>query len=314
MDERDHALNDLAARQHGVVSIDQIAELGLSRSAWRHRLARDAWTMLSPRVAARTGAPDHEHRAALAAVLDVGPHALMGWESGAHLWGVPGFRLAPHHVMEVRDHAPRRSSLAIVHRPLHGPAPFAAVLHGIPVVRPALLLLQLAPRVHPDRLGRILDNLWSRRLLSGPSVRSQLDPLMHRGRAGTAVLRTLLDERGDDYIPPASGLEARFARILSDAGLPTMRSQVDVGDGERWCARVDFLDPELPLIIEIDGDAYHRALSDIRADAEREARLVAAGYTVKRFDEHDVWYEPQSVLAEVRAVRSELRRQRRATA
>ncbi|HEX2701508.1 MAG TPA: hypothetical protein VHM89_15010, partial [Acidimicrobiales bacterium] len=43
---------------------------------------------------------------------------------------------------------------------------------------------------------------------------------------------------------PASGLEARFARLLAEAGGAPLEAQVDVG-GHEWVGRVDFLDRSL---------------------------------------------------------------------
>ncbi|MGI8756649.1 MAG: endonuclease domain-containing protein, partial [Acidimicrobiales bacterium] len=175
----------------------------------------------------------------------------------------------------------------------------------MPVVRPALLLLQLAACVTPWRLRRALDHLWNRRLLSGPSVRRELGPLMHRGRAGTVALRTLLDSLPMDYVPPASGLEGRFAQILEEADVPGLARQVDVGD-ERWCGRVDFRDQALPLIVEVDSERYHRALTDVEADRHRQQRIESAGFTVLRITDQQVWHRPGEVVNEVRRARARL--------
>ena len=43
---------------------------------------------------------------------------------------------------------------------------------------------------------------------------------------------------------------------------------------------VDFLAPQIALVVEVDGDAYHA--TRVRADAAREQKLVRAGYSVLR--------------------------------
>ncbi len=250
----------------------------------------------------RRGAPPTDEQRALAAVLSAGSSSYVSHHSGVAFWGVPGFRLAPMQVMSLRCRR-RDTELAQVHLPRHLPDPFAAVLNGVPVVRPALLLLQMAPLVHPGKLQRMLDNLWSRRLLSGPSVRRELEPVMHRGRPGTVAMRELLDSLPEDYVPPASNLEARFARILAEAGLPPMRRQVDLGDGDRWCGRVDFVADDLPLIFEVNSDRFHAALTDRAADALRRRRLEASGFEVVEISEFDIWHRPARVVAQVRAAR-----------
>lgn len=304
-------LRHLAERQHGVIADRQARDHGVTRSAWRHEVRTGGWERLTPQVVRRVGAPRTASQRALAAVLDAGEATLVSHLSGAALWGVPGFPLEPLQLISVRR---RRTptDLATVHLPRHLPEPFGTVLDGVPVVRPALLLLQLAAEVHPQRLARVLDHLWARRLLSGPSVRSELAPVMHRGRKGTAALRDLLDSLPDGYVPAASGLESRFASLLADAGLPPMRRQVDLGDGERWCGRVDFVATDVPLVVEVDGDRFHRALSDRADDAARQARLEAAGFHVERVSEHDVWHRGRDVARRVGWQREVLLARRRA--
>lgn len=306
MDAIDLQLVRLAERQHGLITLRQRTAMGLTEDQWRHRLRRQGWIPLTDRVARRAGAPETDSQQALAAVLDVAPSAYLSHASGAAAWGLPGWKVQPAEVISLRE---RRtpSPLSTVHHPRHLPDPFAAVVDGVPVVRPALVLLQLAPRVSLDRLGRMLDNLWSRRLVSGPSVRAELEPLMHRGRPGVRAMRAVLDDRGPGYVPPASNLEARFHHIMRRVGLPEMRRQVDLGGAERWCGRVDFLAPDLPLVVEVDSERYHSALSDVRDDEAREKRLTQAGFVVARVEEHDIWHDPARAVAVVRAARTRAR-------
>lgn len=302
MHDADTALLELAARQHGLVSRQQARDAGLTRSALAHRIRHGGWQPVTPRVLRRTGAPPSDEQRALAAVLDVGRSTYASHHSAMALWGHPGFRVQPVQVMGPRG-ALRGSPAAVVHHPRHLPDPFAAELRGVPVVRPALLLLQMAALVHPERLRRFLDWFWNRRLLSAASVRAELADVMHRGRHGTAALRELLDDLPEDYVPPASGLEARFEAILRDAGLPEMRRQVDLGGDEAWSGRVDFLALDRPLVVEVDSERYHGALTSRADDAARQARLETAGFVVVRVRDFQVWHRPAEVVALVRAAR-----------
>jgi very-short-patch-repair endonuclease len=152
--------------------------------------------------------------------------------------------------------------------------------------------------------ARTLDDLWRRRLLSGGSVAAMVDELGIQGRGGLRLARQLLDERGDDYVPPASNLESRFAEIVGRAGLPEMRRQVDSG-GDRWVGRVDFRANDLPLVVEVQSETYHSALTDVRDDEVRMAALRASGYTVLEVTDAHVWHQPDEVVARIReAVRA----------
>lgn len=300
-------IHRIAEQQHGLITRRQAIDVGISRHAWEHLHGSGAWVRVSARVARRTGAPVTTSQRVLAAALDVGPNAYVSHASAAGLWEVPGFRPEPVELIVVRGGRETPSTLAVTHRPRHLPEPYAAQIGGIPVVRPALLLLQMAARVPPVRLRRMLDGLWARRLLSGPSVQAELRSVMHRGRAGTAALRELLDDLPDGYVPPASGLEARVGEVLARFGLPEMRRQVDLGDEARWCGRVDLVDGVLPLVLEVDSERFHSALTDRADDLARQRRLEAAGFVVARVTDFQVWHRPEEVAAAVRAGREQAR-------
>lgn len=304
----------LAEAQHGLVTRAQVRASGVTDDSWWYLLHGDGWECITRRVARRAGAPRTFQQRVLAAAFDVGPSAYVSHWSAAALWGIPNVGVEPTDLIVVRQGSQTPTSLARIHRPRHLPDPFGASLDGIPVVRPALVLLQLAAQVTPARLGRLLDQFWTRRLVSGPSVRRELSPLMHRGRAGTLNLRNLLDSLPLDYVPPASGLEGRFAAILERADVPAMRRQVDLGDEGAWSGRVDFVDRHVPLVIEVDSERYHTALTDEAADRVRQDSLERAGFVVRRFDETDIWRRPDWTASEVKQERAKLLRQRRRAA
>jgi hypothetical protein len=112
-------------------------------------------------------------------------------------------------------------------------------------------------------------------------------------------MRAVLADRGPGYIPPASGLESRVVQILQRAGLPPLRRQVDSG-GDRWIGRVDFRDPALPFILEIQSERFHASLIDRQLDSERIGRLRAAGFVVREVTDIDVWTRPDRLLTAVR--------------
>jgi very-short-patch-repair endonuclease len=107
-------------------------------------------------------------------------------------------------------------------------------------------------------------------------------------------------------VPPASNLERRFAAIVAQAGLPEMRRQVDSGDDDRWVGRVDFRDAHLPLVVEVQSETFHSALTDKVHDEIRSSALRAAGFEVVEVTEEQVWHRPHEVVRAVRAARARL--------
>jgi hypothetical protein len=89
-----------------------------------------------------------------------------------------------------------------------------------------------------------------------------------------------------------SELEARFRKLIEEAGLPQPEAQVwlDLHDGEPKI-RADFLYRGLRLILETDGARYH----DPESDKRRDQRAAAAGYTTIRFTRRQVICEPARV-------------------
>lgn len=303
-DAADPVLRRNASAQLGLLTQTQISAMS-SRSVHRRTDGRE-WVRESNRVIRHVAAPRSDPQRALAAVLDAGSGALLSHGSAAALWGLPGFTLCPAHVVTERRSHPVDKPIGTVHRMRALTSSHGTALDGIPVVRPELLALQLCATVSAGRAERLFDRLWSMRLLSGPSTRKVLDAISGSGVRGVAVLRAILDARGADYVPPASGLEGRFARIIEDACMPAMKRQVDLG-GTSWSGRVDFFDPECGLVVEVDSERYHRALGDVEADGRRAVRLEAAGFVVVRVTDTQVFHRPGEVVEVVRQGRHRAR-------
>ena len=246
------ALRALAAAQHGVISRSQAGKAGFTSSAIRHRVARGDWEQLTANVFRLAGTTASDQQRAHAAVLDV-PDALVSHEAGAAVWEWPGFRFRPPHVVHPLGANLVRSSLAIVHSSTHLPPSHRAVHHGIPITTPVRTLFDLASRVHPLRLARLVDTAWAMRLVTGAVLHDALENHAERGRPGIQIMRKLLADRPRTYRPPDSNLEARFQEIARSMGMTTLRRQVEVG-AEGWVGRVDFLDSKHPLVIEVDSD------------------------------------------------------------
>lgn len=65
--------------------------------------------------------------------------------------------------------------------------------------------------------------------------------------------------------------------------------------------RVDFL-IEGFLIVEVDGFAFHSGREAMRRDLNRNNASTVNGFAVLRYMPEHIWFEPQRVLAEIRAV------------
>lgn len=289
----------------GLVARRQLVAGNVGDSAIRRRIDSGMLEELTPRVLRLCGVPPSDPQRLLAALLHTGTTALLSHTTSAGWWGIAGFRLDPIHVAIERNHHWEEGSPAVVHHSTIIPEEERRVFNGIPVCSPALTIFQLAGAISGDRVARALDSAWSLRLLDGLTMAGLLETLARPGRNGIKLMRTLLEERGDDWIPPASNIEHRFDDIMRRAGIFTFRRQVKLGD-ETFTGRVDFLDSELPLVVEVQSERYHTALTDKARDTKRRAALEAQGFVVIEVWDFEIFHAPWLVIERVQEARRRL--------
>jgi very-short-patch-repair endonuclease len=279
--------------QYALITSRQALEAGVSRAAIQRRVASGEWTVVRRGVYRVTAAPTSWRQSVLARVLAAGDGAVAGARTAAALWKVPGF---PMDVIEVRNHYGKtrrplqrgraESCLLLPHH--------CTVIDRIPVTTPTRTIFDIIPLINADRAERALDNGIAMGLTDVRKLQALLDEIGQRGRPGTALMRELLQDRGEGYIATESELERMFVKFVVAYGLPTPRRQVTFIAG-----RVDFLfDPGM-VIAELDGRRNHTALLDREADMERDARLTAMGLKVMRFSYRRLTRDPDGVYADL---------------
>ena len=140
---------------------------------------------------------------------------------------------------------------------------------------------------HDKKMARVYNDAVGRRGLTFVREVAVLTALAKRGRGGTRLVRGLLLRFGPDYEPTQSDAETLFLELVDAFGLPEPEKQVDVSDVEGWVGTVDFLWRTERVIVEVDS-TWHDGPLDRERDAERDRRLTAAGYTVRRYRYRDL--------------------------
>lgn len=278
----DWRVAQIAARQLGIVTVAQLQDVGLDKSAISRRVASGRLHRVHRGVYAVGHPPVNLHGWWMAAVLACGEGAVLSHASAAALWdllrpiGGPIDVSVSHHTGRARRRGVRihrcssllASEGATCSRYSRGnrPASLVTVRHRIPVTT----------------VQRTIDDL-----------RGVVAPwLVRRARRQAELMGWRLE--GAEGRRTRSELEDEFLRLCRSYGLPLPETNAEVG---RW--EVDFLWREERVVVETDSFAYHRGSVAFEDDHARDLDLRGAGFTVLRFTERQLDEEPGRVVVDI---------------
>jgi predicted transcriptional regulator of viral defense system len=171
-DTRSNRAWDLAGRQHGIVTRQQLLALGFGRRSIEHRIARGRLFRVSLGVYAVGWPALNQKRQWMAAVLAGGEGAALGHRSAAALWemGEEGdwIDISVRRRCELRSPGIRfrgRPSLAIED---------IVFREDFPVTSPAQTLVDLATELGPVALERAVNDADKRDLIDPEALRDDL--------------------------------------------------------------------------------------------------------------------------------------------
>ncbi|MCC5952097.1 MAG: DUF559 domain-containing protein [Acidimicrobiia bacterium] len=294
----------IAASQHGVVTLEQIRVAGLAPHRLRRALTTGHLTRASRGVYVMTGSPASVARHQVAACLATTQPAGISHRAAARRWGV---RLTGPD-LELSTVGRQTLPGVLVHRApdlIHGDIRW---VDGVPITTPARTLVDLGAVCHDSTVAEALEKLLMERATTLDAVRHCLARVRRSGRPGVAAIDAALGTRALGDARAESVLEARFAELCRDAGLPSPDYQVTIEVASQRF-RVDFAYLRYRVIIEIDGFAHHGGRASFHADRRRDQLLAAHGWLVLRFTARDLDDGPDhviSVLAQTLASRSQL--------
>lgn len=280
----------LVERQHGVISRQQLMALGYTRHAIDHRIARGRLHPIHRGVYA-VGRPElSRHGDMMAAVLACGPNAAISHETAAELWRLRRAERGPIEVSVPRARRPRRSGLRVHQRTILVPGAVTEC-EGVPVTSVTLVLVDLAGRLRPRHLEAAVNMADSLDLLDAERLRATLEEFPRV--KGVAPLRRLLDREA--FRLTDSELERMFRQLASGAGLPPPDTQEGI-DG----FRVDFVWPDVGLVVETDSLRYHRTAVTQRRDALRDHTHLLGDRESVRFTHFQIAHEKSHVVRALR--------------
>jgi very-short-patch-repair endonuclease len=282
----------LAARQHGVVALFQLLELGYTMSAIKHRVAKGRLHPIRRGVYA-VGRPELTREGEwMAGVLSCGPEAVLSHQSAAALCRIYPDRGAAIHVT-TPPHADHRQAGLIAHRRRTLRAEDVTVERAIPVTTPVQTLIDLATQVPSTALEAAVNEADKLDLVDPERLRLELEE--RKGQRGVPHLRSLLDRA--TFALTDSQLERYFLPISRRAGLGPPQTQARVNGFD-----VDFYWRDLGIVVETDGLRYHRTPWQQARDRVRDQAHAAAGLVPLRFTHWQVRQRPRYVQKTLEAV------------
>jgi very-short-patch-repair endonuclease len=287
----DVAIRGLAARQYGVVSLEQLRGVGLSASAVRKRVSRGRLCRLHRGVYA-VGHPVLKAEGRwLAATLACGSGAVLSHGTAADALG-----LRPSDSRRIDITVPSRGGRARTGIELHRSATLTGedvtTVSDIPCTSVARTLIDLAEVVDRRALERACERAEILRVFDRIEIEEDISRA--KGRKGAALLAAVLNE--DHHAleaPTRQELEKRFFRLCERSGIPRPRVNHRVEGFE-----VDFCWPAERLIVETDGWETHGTRRAFERDRARDRRLTEHGWRVVRF----TWRQLESAPAALHAL------------
>jgi very-short-patch-repair endonuclease len=294
----DRVIAELATRQHGVIGVTQLAQLGLGA----HLVDRRVTAGRLHRVHQGVYAVGHRRLTTsgrfMAAVLACGDGAVLSHRSAAVL-------------LQLQEGVGPSIDVTAVNRRGRSPVGISAhrdgmlrpvdcvIVDGIPcttVPRTLLDLAGVAPEwevrkaVSEAEVLRVLDFAEARRLIR-----------RNRGRRGVARLRLILEEIHPDTRRTRSEMERLFLGMCKRGDLPRPDVNVRLEVAGGWL-EPDFLWRDAGLIVEADSRRFHDTGSAFQHDRRREQRLQLAGWRVSRCTWEQVEREPRTLAKTIHAL------------
>jgi very-short-patch-repair endonuclease len=286
----------VADLQWGRVSRRQLRALGVPQGRIARWIDDGYLRQVLPRVYAVGHVAESVEADLVAAILYVGPGAMLSHATALWWHGLLEHRPIANHVSTPRKCAPRPGLDVHARRrvkPIHH--------RRLPSTTVSQALIDFSATAPVDSVLRALAEADYRRVLD----KAELRALRARRFPGGATLRQALREHTPALAKTKSQLERAFRALCRRGGIPPYEIN------HRLCGlKVDAFWPDLGVIVELDGVQGHATPAQMRRDRGRDLKLRAAGFVVVRYSYDQVTYEPQAVLADLRAVLENAARRR----
>lgn len=284
----DRVIAAIAARQHGVVSRQQLLARGISKRQIHLRLHNARLHELHRGVYLVGHSVPTQHGRDMAALLACGNRAVLSHRSAAAIWELlPYPASAPPWITVPLGRSAARSRIRILRADL--PRWNVRWREGMPLTSPPRTIVDLAAVLGAADLERVVGEASYRRLASESELREQLE--VSPGRRGISKLRFVLDLPGGPS-RTRSPAERDMLRLLRAGGFTGYEL-----NGRIHGFEVDVLWRELRFAVEVDGYAAHSGRVAFERDRLKIATLKAHGLDVMPVTPRQLRRDPAGVQA-----------------
>ncbi|MBV9167471.1 MAG: type IV toxin-antitoxin system AbiEi family antitoxin domain-containing protein [Solirubrobacterales bacterium] len=297
----DAAIACLAARQHGVVGLNQLCELGLSARAIQHRARVGRLHRIYPGVYSLVPASLLKREGRwMAAALAGGPGAVVSHRTAAALNELMRTERTKIDVT-ILGRTGRKHPGLDIHRSTTLTAADTTNVNGIPCTTVARTLFDLGEVIDGRRLERAFDQAEILEILDMRAIEDQV--CRNATRPAAQRVKRVLEAHYIGSTPTESEIEEAFLALCRRARLPQPEVQqwLHLPDGGPPI-RADFLWRHQRVVVETDGDRYHGTHQAARRDARRDQRLTVHRFKPIRTGWRQIFYRPAELEATLRAL------------
>jgi hypothetical protein len=264
-------------KQHGLISLDQLIQLGVSRAQLRTAVRQGWLAPAGPRVYRSPAAPESLNFQRSLGLLALGSLAVISHRGAARLHNFDRSSDVVEFTVPLPAHGAR------IPFPVHTTKTLnpidRVIIDGFACTSATRTVIDLARlRVSRYELEAAIDSAVRMGVSSPTALTHRLQSLRGPGRWGCRLLDRLLIDSGGHTM-----LERRFLSLVRRAGLPRPTPQVIHRRDGRAIARVDFLFEDVGVVVEVSGRKGHSSPAERARDAQRRNELQELGRLVYEY-------------------------------
>ena len=282
-----NALAGVMARQHGVVTVDQLLTDGSTRHSIRRLVTLGLLVMVHQGVYRQATSPDtFESRCTAACLAD--PAAVITGPAAARLWRFRHvFRPDLPYVLIEHDRTPMTRDVILRRTNVLEPADWTGRDDGIRLASPVRAWFDCARDLNDVYFERLTEWVIDQHV-STPTLWAMVRRMSARGRPGLARAFRVLSQRPVWQKPADSALELRVLKALEDRGVSGVIRQHPLRLSNGMVVHPDGALAGIRWAVEVDHVTWHGGRFDAQRDKGRDRQLRRIRWQVDRVTDQEL--------------------------